>query len=139
MNYLIQLLLEPQSPPGGRHLLYHHPFGYFLWQNSLEQSKQLIDTGFERFQEFFFRENCSTLCVWLSIGMPIPRQFLFLGDSRNRGIAICHSSGIGETKTYSPGFGFGEFRGVFCARFEISFYGKDFFFSEFFFEIKRIL
>ena len=24
-----------------------------------------------------------------------------------RGMAICHSSGIGETKTYSPGFGLG--------------------------------
>ena len=26
-------------------------------------------------------------------------------------MAICHSLGIGETKTYSPGFGFG-FRGI---------------------------
>jgi hypothetical protein len=50
--------------------------------------------------------------------MPIPRQFPFLGDSGNRGIAICHSSGIGETKTYSPGFG--EFWGVFCFRFEVN-------------------
>ena len=45
------------------------------------------------------------------LGMPIPRRFPLLGDSGNRGMAICHSSGIGETKTYSPGFGFGV-RGI---------------------------
>ena len=33
-------------------------------------------------------------------------------------MAICHSFGIGETKTYSPGFGLGEFQGVFCFRYE---------------------
>ena len=44
--------------------------------------------------------------------MPISRWFSFLGDSGNRGMAICHSSGIGETKTYSPGFGFREFWGI---------------------------
>ena len=35
-------------------------------------------------------------------------------------MAICYSSGIGKTKTYSPGFrlGLGEFRGVFYLRFE---------------------
>ena len=33
-------------------------------------------------------------------------------------MAICHSSGIGETKTYFPGFGLGEFQGVFCFRYE---------------------
>ena len=65
--------------------------------------------------------------------MPIPRLFSFLGDSADRGIAICHSSGIGETKTYSPGFGFGvgEFRGVFYFRFEFNlkflFLEKNFF------------
>jgi hypothetical protein len=46
-------------------------------------------------------------------------------------MAICHSSGIGETKTYSPGFGFGEFRGVFYFRFEVNleflFIEKNFF------------
>ena len=42
------------------------------------------------------------------VGMPIPQQFPFLGDSGNRGMAICHSSGIRETKTYSPGFGSGS-------------------------------
>ena len=53
-----------------------------------------------------------TVCV----GMPIPWRFSFLGDSGNRGMAICHSSGIGETKTFSPGFGFGV-RGNFGAYF----------------------
>ena len=34
-------------------------------------------------------------------------------------MAICHSSGIGETKTYSPGFGF-RVAGVFYFRFEVN-------------------
>ena len=45
-------------------------------------------------------------------------------------MAICHSLRIGETKTYYPSLEFrvlGDIRGVFCARFEISFDGKDFF------------
>ena len=49
--------------------------------------------------------------VLVSRGMPIPWRFSFLGNSVNRGIAICHSSGIGETKTYSPGYVFGV-RGI---------------------------
>ena len=36
------------------------------------------------------------------------RRFPFLRDSGNRGMAICNSSGIGETKTFSPGFGLGS-------------------------------
>ena len=38
-------------------------------------------------------------------------------------MAVCHSSVIGETKTYSLGFRvgvLGEFRGVFCFRFEVN-------------------
>ena len=59
------------------------------------------------------RFKCTTrfFCLseyWSNLGMPIPRQFSFLGDSGNQGMAICHSSGIGETRTYSPGFGFGD-------------------------------
>ena len=76
----------------------------------------------------------------LLIGMPIPRQSSFLGDSGNRGMAICHSSGIWETKTYSPGFwvwgnsgNFWEIRGIsgsilFQEEFEIYFYWKDSFY-----------
>ena len=54
--------------------------------------------------------------------MPIPRRISFLRDSGNRGIAICHSLGIGETKIYFLGFelGFGEFRGAFYLRFEVN-------------------
>ena len=40
----------------------------------------------------------------LHIGMPIPRRFLFLGDSGNRGMAISYSLEIGETKSYFLGF-----------------------------------
>ena len=36
----------------------------------------------------------------------ILQQFSFLGDSGNQGMAICNSSGIRETNTYSLGFGF---------------------------------
>ena len=71
--------------------------------------------------------------LYMLLGMPIPRRFSFLGDSGNRGMAICHSSGIGETKTYSPGFGSG-FGGIsgstlsqIWSQFEISLYWKDFF------------
>jgi hypothetical protein len=49
-------------------------------------------------------------------------------------MAICHSLRIGETKTYSLGFGFGvqgEFRGVFYFRFQVNlkflFIEKNFF------------
>ena len=66
--------------------------------------------------------------VGSGIGMPIPRRFSFLGDLGNRGMAICHSSGIGESKIYSPGFGLG-FGGILgstlfqiSSQFEISFY-----------------
>ena len=52
------------------------------------------------------REKYAPLCS-MQLGMPIPRQFSFLGDSGN-----------GETKTYSPDFG--EFRGVVCFRFEVN-------------------
>ena len=78
-------------------------------------------------QFFFYVVNAK------QVGMPIPRRFSFLGDSGNRGMAICHSSGIGETKTYSPGFGSG-FGGIsgstlsqIWSQFEISLYWKDFF------------
>ena len=58
-------------------------------------------------------------------------RFSFLGDLVNRGIAICHFSEIRETNTYSPGFGFGEFLGVFYFRFEFNlkflFLEKNFF------------
>jgi hypothetical protein len=37
------------------------------------------------------------------IGMPIPQQVSFLEDSGNRGMAIFHYWGIGESKSYSPG------------------------------------
>ena len=58
----------------------------------------------------------------------------FLGDSGNRGMAICHSSGSEETKTYSPRFGFGvrgNFGEFFYFRFEVNlkflFIEKNFF------------
>ena len=82
-----------------------------------------IDRNFS-FESFYFKSNSSKLILfswaWNStadivnwsivmhfvdketqLGMPIPRRFLFLGDSGNRGMAICHSPGIGETETYS--------------------------------------
>ena len=34
-------------------------------------------------------------------------------------MAICHSSGIGETKSYSPGLGFWGVSGSICFRFEV--------------------
>ena len=41
--------------------------------------------------------------ISLQVGMPISRRFSFLGYSGNREMGICHSSGILETKIYSPG------------------------------------
>ena len=65
----------------------------------------------------------------------IPRGFR---ESGNRGITICHSSGIRETKTYYPGFGFGV-RGNFGEYFVLDlksirnfFLLKIFFFKSFF-------
>ena len=62
--------------------------------------------------------------------MPIPRRFSFIRES---GIAFFHSSGIKETKTYSPGFE-SEFGGIsgsilfqIWSQFEISFFWKEFF------------
>ena len=114
-------------------------FGIFCFDQlkicSWLQAKSLM----ESFVHLLF----SSHSVQSLLGMPIPRWFSFLGDSGNRGMAICHSSGIGETKTYSPGFGsgVGEISGSILfqiwSQFEISFYWKEFF-LEFFFEIKRI-
>ena len=39
----------------------------------------------------------------MELGMSIPRWFPFLGESRNRGMAILHSSGIEEDEIYSSG------------------------------------
>ena len=40
----------------------------------------------------------------LEIGMAITRKITFLEESRSRGIAIYHSSGIEEVTIYSSGF-----------------------------------
>ena len=62
---------------------------------------------------FILLSSLSELSPWffrwtqLQERMPFPRGFSFLGVLGNRGKAICHSSGTGETKTYSPGFGSG--------------------------------
>ena len=37
------------------------------------------------------------------LGMAIPQKISFLGESRNRGMVIYHSSGIEEDKIYSSG------------------------------------
>ena len=44
-----------------------------------------------------------TICL-LGLGMAIPWKISFLEESRSRGIAIYHSSGIEEDKIYSSGF-----------------------------------
>ena len=40
-----------------------------------------------------------------TVGMAIPRRILLLEESRNQGMAICHSSRIEEGKIYSSGNG----------------------------------
>ena len=45
------------------------------------------------------------------IGMAIPRRISFLEESRSRGIAKLHSSGIEEYEIYSSGSS-GNFRGM---------------------------
>ena len=40
---------------------------------------------------------------WCRLGMAIPRKISFLEESRSRGIAIYHFSGIEEDEIYSSG------------------------------------
>ena len=71
----------------------------------LFQNKPLDLTFLETYFIFYVKSNLAIIqfCINQPLGMPISRRFSFLGDSGNRGMAICHSSGIGETKTYSQG------------------------------------
>ena len=56
----------------------------------------LLKWGFTR---TFPRNQDATL----KIGMAIPRRILFLEESRSRGMANLHSSGIEEDEIYSSG------------------------------------
>ena len=47
--------------------------------------------------------TCWTLDIGLRLGMAIPRRFSFLEESRSRGMANLHSSGIEEDGIYSSG------------------------------------
>ena len=48
---------------------------------------------------------------YLELGMAIPQRISFLEESRSRGIAKLHSSGIEEYEIYSSGSS-GNFRGL---------------------------
>ena len=50
-----------------------------------------------------FSRGSNISSLLLQLGMPIPKRVSFLGDSGNWGMAIYHSSGIWESKSYSPG------------------------------------
>ena len=102
--------------PGKRcHQIAFSQFQTFFEQKNVTQSLRIsID------QEWLlYYTNClsttyippSNLCMIHRLeGGACAQGCQFPGDFHSsgiRGMAICHSSGIKETKTYSPGFGFG--------------------------------
>ena len=60
-------------------------------------------------------EVCNMEINEFGVGMAIPRRISFLEESRSRGIAKLHSSGIEEYEIYSSGSS-GNFRGMSYAK-----------------------
>ena len=86
-------------------------FYNFFHDNLKKKSLLTRGHGTETFCSCFNKDDFHSVVLKLQIGMPIHQRFSFLGDSGNWGLVFFHSSGIGESRTYSLG-SLGNFQGM---------------------------